>query len=195
MKLKMELLSDTIFGNGVSVPGGEDISILTDKNGFPYYKGSTFKGVFREELENYLTFIGSRQKEIVLEHWLGIGGSDVDDGKLVFGDFTLSDYVKEAVLKEIGVGNNELITSVFSNLRTFTSINDNGIAQEGTLRIARCVNKGFIFYSDIWVRDEVDALLVAEVISMIKWIGTMRNKGFGKVKISVVGEKEKCQSI
>ena len=48
VKIKMTLLSDTIFGNGVSIPGGEDISVLTDENGFPYYKGSSLKGVFRE---------------------------------------------------------------------------------------------------------------------------------------------------
>ena len=50
MKIKMELLSDVIFGNGMSVPGGEDISVLCDSNGFPYYKGGTLKGIFREEL-------------------------------------------------------------------------------------------------------------------------------------------------
>ena len=54
MKIKMELLSDTIFGNGMSIPGGEDISVLSDENGFPYYKGGTFKGIFREELERFL---------------------------------------------------------------------------------------------------------------------------------------------
>ena len=48
MKIRMELLSDAIFGNGMSIPGGEDISVLKDAQGFPYFKGSTFKGVFRE---------------------------------------------------------------------------------------------------------------------------------------------------
>ena len=47
MKIKMELLSDTILGNGMSIPGAEDISVLHDEYGFPYYKGSTFKGVLR----------------------------------------------------------------------------------------------------------------------------------------------------
>ena len=50
MKIKMELISDAIFGNGASIPGGEDIAVLSDEYGFPYYKGGTFKGVFREEL-------------------------------------------------------------------------------------------------------------------------------------------------
>lgn len=54
MRIRMQLLSDAIFGNGMSVPGGEDLSVLTDEYGFPYYKGGTFKGVFREALEQYL---------------------------------------------------------------------------------------------------------------------------------------------
>ena len=56
--LRMTLLSDTIFGNGMSVPGEEDIAVLTDAQGFPYYKGSTFKGVFREEMGRYLEWEG-----------------------------------------------------------------------------------------------------------------------------------------
>ena len=56
MKIKMTLLSDTIFGNGISIPGGEDISVLTDEDGFPYYKATSLKGIFREELENLLSW-------------------------------------------------------------------------------------------------------------------------------------------
>ena len=52
----MKLESDTIFGNGMNVPGGEDISVQTDSWGFPYLKGSTFKGIFREEFINYLAW-------------------------------------------------------------------------------------------------------------------------------------------
>ena len=38
MKIKMQLISDAIFGSGISVPGGEDISVLCDKDGFPFTK-------------------------------------------------------------------------------------------------------------------------------------------------------------
>ena len=41
MKVKMKLLSDTIFGNGQSIPGAEDIAVLHDRYGFPYYKGAS----------------------------------------------------------------------------------------------------------------------------------------------------------
>ena len=91
MKIKMHLLSDVIFGNGVSVPGGEDISVLRDGNGFPYYKGGTFKGIFREELERYLrwTMTGEAALHARLEELLGSSGNDREaEDKIVFSDFT-----------------------------------------------------------------------------------------------------------
>ena len=46
-KIRLELLSEAIFGSGFSVPGGEDIGVCTDARGYPYLKGSTFKGLLR----------------------------------------------------------------------------------------------------------------------------------------------------
>ena len=46
--IEMTLQSDAVFGNGLSIPGGEDIATQMDDAGFPYLKGNTFKGIFRE---------------------------------------------------------------------------------------------------------------------------------------------------
>lgn len=124
LKIKMELKSDTVFGNGSSIPGGEDISVLNDSYGFPYYKGGTFKGVFREELLRYLVWTGEEEKqaEVQVNQLLGKSGDDnlVDNGKLVFSDFFLSDTVKAYVLNEIGRENSQAVLDSFTNLRTFT---------------------------------------------------------------------------
>lgn len=187
----MELLSDTVFGNGMNVPGVEDISVLCDANGFPYYKGSTFKGEFREKMTRYMEWIEqdeNRRKEIV-GRILGWDRADdvLNKRKAVFSDFVLSDYVKQQVIEEVGY-NPELIRECFTNLRIFTEIEDTGIAKDGSLRMLRCVNKGLCFYSEISCEDE-DVGLIKEVLSLIKWIGTMRNKGFGKIKLSVIEEE------
>ena len=190
MKIKMQLLSDTIFGSGVSVPGGEDISVLCDRDGFPYYKGGTFKGVFREELYRYLEWLGTEEKEIenTLVRLLGKGGNgeEITASKLIFSDFVLSGYVKEKILEEVGKeeGYAEIITDLLTHTRTLTAIEEDGIAKEGSLRSLRCVNKGLYFYSNISCAPE-DEELVRELLAMIKWLGSMRNRGFGKVKITV----------
>ena len=185
MKIQMKLLSDTIFGNGRSLPGEEDISVLADENGFPYYKGGTFKGIFREELSQYLALTGG--DESTLTSLLGFPGDDESESseKLVFSDFVISDPVKTAVLDEIGTGNPDAVLNAFTSMRVFTKIGDDGIAANGSLRTARCVNKNIVFNSEIFCRPE-DEDIVADVLGLIKSVGSMRNRGFGMVRISGV---------
>ncbi len=184
MQVRMQLLSDVIFGSGMSIPGGEDISVQHDEEGFPYYRGGTFKGVFREEMENYLFLCGKSQSEVEREtnELFGLGGEDRDNPrKLVFSDFVLPDIVKETVLLETG-GNPDEVLSSFTHLRTFTRLNEDGTVAEGSLRSARCVNRDLVFRSTITVRPE-DEQLIREVLPFVKWIGTQRNRGFGQVRV------------
>ena len=185
MKLKMELLSDVIFANGISVPGAEDISVLRDVNGFPYYKGGTFKGVFREEYERILELKGVSDNEAEVARLLGRPGSNDtnEKDKLMFGDFELSDVVKNTLLEEIGTGRPEEILDSLTHLRAFTAIGEDGTAKKGSLRLARCVNKGMVFWGEITCLEK-DKEIVKETLGMIKWIGSMRNRGFGRVKIT-----------
>lgn len=182
-------MSDVVFGNGESVPGGEDISVLCDENGFPYYKGGTFKGIFREELNRYLEWTISDEKRIEEERnrLLGESGDNKlqNTDKLIFSDFTISDYVKRQMLSEIGAGEKDEVLAALSHLRTFTAIAADGIVEEGSLRECRCVNKGLNLYSEVKCSPK-DEALITEVLSGIKWVGTMRNRGFGKVKLTVV---------
>ena len=185
MKIQMKLLSDTIFGNGRSLPGEEDISVLADENGFPYYKGGTFKGIFREELSQYLALTGG--DESTLTSLLGFPGDDESESseKLVFSDFVISDPVKTVVLDEIGTGNPDAVLNAFTSMRVFTKIGDDGTAAAGSLRMARCVNKDIVLNSEILCRPE-DEDIVADVLGLIKSVGSMRNRGFGMVRISGV---------
>jgi len=50
LSVRMELLSDTLFGSGFSLSGGADLSAKRDEEGFPYVSGTTFKGLLREVL-------------------------------------------------------------------------------------------------------------------------------------------------
>lgn len=208
IRIKMTLLSDTIFGNGMSIPGEEDISVLTDAQGFPYYKGSTFKGLFREEMGRFLEWDDSREKGL-LETLFGEGKPGVDDTttesrRLVFSDFVLSPHVREVisqqVMDDVGDHNNAKtdedgfcsakVLDCLTHLRAFTRISEEGTADKGSLRYARCVNQGLVFYSTI-VCSELDENLVLEALPYVKWIGTSRNRGFGHVCVEVENLKDK----
>ncbi|MCD8109617.1 MAG: RAMP superfamily CRISPR-associated protein [Clostridiales bacterium] len=181
--LKMTLLSDAILGNGMSVPGGEDLSVLCDRDGFPYYKGGTFKGVFREELENYAAW--EPELSISVNDRLGSGGDDRDiPEKLRFYDFVIPSKVKERV--SASVKNPSDVLDAFTCLRTFTALDEEGMARKNTLRSCRCVKEGISLIGAMEY-NEADADWVQEVLWLIKWVGTMRNRGFGKVKIELIG--------
>lgn len=187
MNIKMTLLSDSIFGNGSSIPGAEDISILCDANGFPYFKGGTFKGIFREEMERYLELCGKCETDIrqIITSLLGRASSDDDHEQIIFADFTMASAAREAILEEIGSDKPEIVTDILTNIRTFTKIEENKMAARGSLRSARCVDQGISFYSEISCPKGA-AEMVSKVLSMIKWVGSMRNRGFGKVRLTVL---------
>lgn len=186
LNIKMTLLSDTIFGNGRSIPGQEDISVLRDTNGFPYYRGSTFKGIFREELKRYLGCQG-KSVDVIKETCTRLLGSegtaDETGGNMIFSDLTLSKGVRATVL-DVLKDDETAVLDAFTHIRTFTKIGSEGTVDYGTLRMARCVNKDLIFYGTVICEDS-DEALVREVFGLIKWIGTMRNRGFGHIRVDV----------
>ncbi|MBQ8639964.1 MAG: hypothetical protein IJ468_12430 [Lachnospiraceae bacterium] len=188
MKIKMTLLSDAVFGSGISVPGGEDISVITDEEGFPYYKASSLKGVFREEAENLMNWKGKSESEIA--SWINTrlgksGDSNLNEvQKIRFRDFSLSDKVK-AIVNQQMKNNPEQIQHAFSYLRAFTALDEEGMVKKGSLRNVRCLKNGLIFYGEINCMAD-DEAMVEEILSCIKWVGTMRNRGFGKVKLERV---------
>lgn len=183
--IHMRLLSDTIFGSGMSMPGGEDICILTDEQGFPYMKGSTLKGIFRRELINYLDWSGNDPGSIsqTVSKILGEGGSNQLDrkDKLIFSDLMLDGRVMEAVNSEKAT--KQEILDMFSYVRDFTRL-ENGLAKDGSLRSGRCMKKNLNFYATCSC-DRSDAGLVESVLRQIKWVGSMKNRGFGKVSVDV----------
>ena len=191
MNIKMTLLSDAVFGNGMSIPGEEDISILIDGKGFPYYKGGTFKGLFREELERYLNWVNEEKNQILKEEQIDheiqrllgdTNNNEADrDDRLVFSDFHLSGNVCRTMLSEI-TNNKAAVIECLTNVRTFTKVSEDGSADKGSLRYVRCVNQGLVFYSSVKCKQE-DEDCIRNVIRSIRWIGTMRNRGFGHVMI------------
>lgn len=195
MNIRIELLSDTVFGSGRSIPGAEDMSILHDPYGFPYLSGTNLKGNLREMAENLVSW--KSMDPAVIRELFGeadsAGMKGEQDSQIFVSDFMLPAEVRKAVLTEYKVDTvdkmeefAEEITGLFTELRTFTSVED-GSAKEGSLRVARCLQKGLTFYGNIRCMKEQEPF-VKEALSDIKWLGSMRTRGFGMVKIEVIGE-------
>lgn len=166
LPITMELCSDTIFGSGFSVPGGEDVAVCLDEQGYPYVKGATLKGLLRESLENLAAWTGSGDGAVIAlmgqEGWPG-----TDDGRRVrFTSLTLNDPPQNP--------------EECCDLRTFTSL-EGGVVKEGALRTAACVRRGLVFSGQL-ICGEEDVDLLRSALAGIKWAGTMRSRGFGRVR-------------
>lgn len=162
-EVRMELLSDTIFSSGNSIPGGEDISLRTDSRGQYYLPGSTLKGLMRESMRNYMCWTGTGS-EAELEALMGAEGVEREESarRLVFGNL----YPQPG--------------TVSSGIRSFTAL-DNGVMKPGSLHSAACLRRGTVLTGMI-LCDRGDWPLVEKSIRLIQWIGLKRSRGFGHVK-------------
>lgn len=174
LKVTMTLLSDASFGSGYSIPGGEDIAVCQNAQGYPYVKGTTIKGLLRESLQNLITWMDGDPGIMGIlfgkEDWTGTE----DSRRLHFTALTL---VNPPADPESCYGE-----------RTFTALED-GVVKPGTLRIAACVHKGFQFAGEIACSDQ-DVELLQDALAGIKWAGTMRSRGLGRVNIHSEVRKE-----
>lgn len=202
MVVRLKLLSDAVFGSGKSVPGGEDIGILTDEYGFPYISGKNIKGNLRETMENLLSWKG--EDAGAADALFGLPERETMEGgdgqKIYVSDFMLPLSVRAAVVKELGIdteekrkAKREQVTELFTELRTFTRLED-GVSAEGSLRDARCVNEGLLFLGEITCPAGQEEN-VREALETLKWLGSMRSRGFGAVELTAGSCRETHKEV
>lgn len=176
LHITLTLNSETIFGSGFSVPGGEDIAVLQDERGYPYLPGTVLKGLLRESVTNWLCWCGTPSGDILNALFGESGWSGLaDERRLQFTPLLLQ--------------NEPADPEDCYETRTFTAIEE-GRAKEGTLRIASCIRRGLVFRGEaVCAREDLE--LVVSGLRAIKWLGTLRNRGFGRVSFTAeVGEPE-----
>lgn len=177
LPVAMELCSDAIFGSGYSIPGGEDVAVCRDAGGFPYLKGSTWKGLLRESLEN-------------LSAW-GVGNGE--DIKALLGEEGWTGLAdgRRVRLTALQLQDPPADPEDCFDQRTFTSL-EGGVAKAGTLRTAACVRAGLAFSGQLEC-DQEDLPLLRDALAGIKWAGTQRNRGFGRVRF-LAGEPRRTET-
>lgn len=192
--IKVELLSDTIFGSGQSISGIVDQDVLHDKFGFPYMKGKTIKGKIREEFTHVLKCIGkgNTDMDIVVRFFGKPDGKSISG--LLFSDLEISKNIRDILAETIKENQSELdsndVLNAATSIRTFTSIDYNsGVAKTGSLRKMRVINNGLTFYSymtSITDLSETEEGIIGSSVASLKHLGTMETRGKGYVKCSLL---------
>jgi len=170
---KIEFFSNWHCGSGLAAGADVDALVIKDKNGLPYIPGRTLKGLLREAA----TILSTDDK--IIGTIFGISGDKEDHqtGSSFFGNATLP-FAESQYIVEQG-----LTPHLFQTFAS-TSIDENGIAKDNTLRkietVVPCILEGEILN----VPDGTEKVL-EDAMHYIKRLGTGRNRGYGRCKITI----------
>lgn len=181
-QLKITLRSDLICGSGIGWGNVVDTDVVYDDLGFPYIPARRIRGLFKEalwELEQFgleeiksTKLFGDEENE---GHSFNLYNAQLENIK------ELREEVLQLKLNSIDV------LSYYTTIRYQTSIDNNGIAKDKSLRSVRAIKKGNVFYADLEC-EERDLEVLKKCCKMIKHMGTNRTRGFGEISVAIMDE-------
>ena len=176
IKYEIEFLSNWHCGSGLAAGADVDALVIKDKYGLPYIPGRTIKGLLREAAD----ILNDNKETINLV--FGVSG---DDKNHTVG----ASYFSNAVLPETEckyIMEHNLQDYLFETFAS-TKIDENGIAQDHSLRkiqtVVPCKLEG-----EILNVPEGTTPMIDEAMRFIKRLGTGRNRGYGRCKITIKKE-------
>jgi CRISPR/Cas system CSM-associated protein Csm3 (group 7 of RAMP superfamily) len=205
--LKLTLLSPCLIGSGEGFGAVIDSDIVFDEFGIPYIPAKRIKGCLRDsaievcemfELANInlfpLTYDGSDNKYTIVSQIFGKPG-DEKPAPVYFSNLTIEGYekivqwIRYLMKKYPNIITRESIINQYTELRQQTAIEETGTAKEHSLRTIRVAKKE-ISFKRIFFIGEIDIEVVNDdmikllyfACENLRYIGTKRNRGFGKVK-------------
>jgi CRISPR/Cas system CSM-associated protein Csm3 (group 7 of RAMP superfamily) len=140
--------------------------------------GKTVKGLFREAAEDLIELKYAKLKDAFNKSFGQF--SDKDDaaiGEIFFSNAELSAVDRDQITK------NKLTKFLYNRVYS-TKISDNGTAEDGSLRsietVVPCTLHGRILEVNSDLYD-----LLTDAAKMIKHIGLNRNRGLGRVRVTI----------
>jgi CRISPR/Cas system CSM-associated protein Csm3 (group 7 of RAMP superfamily) len=180
------LLSDTLIGATEGYGAVIDKDSVFDEVGLPIIPGKRVKGILREQADLLKQFGVLNSVEKLFGE---TGLTDKNTEYLSVSSFTLLDYEANKtylkyLIQEGQVSRSEVIEH-FTTIRMMTSIDDDGIASDTSLRTFRVLKKGLIFSGEIHFKP-ADIEIFESIISLTRRIGSIRNRGLGQIKCSML---------
>ena len=158
--MQIQLLSETLIGSAEGYGAIIDKDSVFDEVGLPIIPGKRIKGILREQadllekfgkIDSVNTLTGKINSVQTL--FGNIGLTDKATEYLSVSSFTLSDYEANKnylkyLIQKGQISRSEVI-EYFTTLRMMTSIDEDGIAADTSLRTFRVLNKGLVFTGEL----------------------------------------------
>lgn len=180
LKYKIVFYSNWHCGSGLAAGADVDALVVKDADGLPYVPGRTIKGILREAAEEL------NGNDALLNKIFGLSGDTMlsDKDSLRIGE----SFFANATLPEGAIITASKLTPYLFQKFSFTAIDEkSGIAKDSTLRrietVVPCSLEGVITNVP-----EGGTALLEDAMQFVKRIGTGRNRGLGRCKMSVIKE-------
>ncbi len=173
IKYEIVFFSHWHCGSGLAAGADVDALVIKDEDGLPYVPGRTLKGLLRDAA----TDLESDQETI--NQLFGVSGDEEKHhaSKSFFGNAVLPAAERAYITEQ------KLQSHLFQSFAS-TKIDENGIAKDHSLRkietVVPCKLEGEI----VNVPDHAERIL-EDAMHFIKRIGTGRNRGFGRCKVTI----------
>jgi hypothetical protein len=204
-KMKFSLSSYWHAGSGAGSDAIADAVVLRDRHGLPIVPGKSVKGLVRDAMQQ--ATLSKRVSSERIIRWFGSevagrGAGDGDEqeklleegrfvsleGELWFGSAVLSESWRRWAESLPDLLGDPTVQSLFTYLAS-TAIDENGTAREHSLRV-REVAVPMDLVAEIrgpedpaWVQD------LQVCLPLLRAMGSRRNRGFGRVEVSLEDSK------
>ena len=196
MIVSIELLSNMCCSNGEGNGVDIDMETCSDEIGLPIIPGKRLKGLLKECCE---LLVDNNYKHTTQQNMHRLfGGYEISsykrtDAILHVGNATIDNYneIKNELIslskQKDSILTKQRIRDVYCELRSSTSIDDNGVAKKQSLRTIQTVKKGIVFYSQLTLENatEKDVDLLQDCVKMLRHIGLNKSRGLGEVQCKV----------
>jgi len=176
IKYEIEFFSNWHCGSGLSAGADVDALAIRDKDGLPYIPGRTIKGLLREAAST----LTDDQEAVSLIFGVSGDKNNHTAGTSFFSNATLPQAERKYILSQ------NLQSFLFETFAS-TKIDEHGIAQDLSLRkietVVPCKLDGEILNLP---DDAVE--FIKDAMRFIKRMGTGRNRGYGRCKITIKKE-------
>ncbi|WP_029522231.1 RAMP superfamily CRISPR-associated protein [Persephonella sp. KM09-Lau-8] len=187
MKIKIKTLSPTLISSG-EPSGLIDNDIIFDNENLPYIPAKRLKGLLKESALEVLEILNIEDRKTFFSLF---GSPDRDkEAKLDFENLKIENYKDFSTFLKYVLSSEEIfdkshVLEVFTSIIQQTSIDEKGVAKEGSLRIYRVLDKNMTFEGEIKAKEltkKEEALLLLAAQNL-KRIGLRRNRGFGQIEV------------
>ena len=196
-KVQIQLLSDTLIGATEVYGAIIDKDSVFDEVGLPIIPGKRVKGILRAEAEllnKYQPIAiqpwNDNSKKTAIEILFGDAGiTDKNTEYLSVSNFTLPDYKANKTYLKYLIQENEIsrseVIAHFTTMRMMTRIDEDGIAENTSLRTFRVLKKGLVFEGELtFDSDYLDKF--KSIVALTRRIGSMRNRGLGQIQCRLI---------